>query len=348
MRGTRRLSPSTAGAGHPRRAALLGLGLVMGIAGCRADGPPVTREAAAPEAAAPETPQTVQGTAAPLRPRPEPTAAQKAQLEAMQSMLRRRHFEAQTPVPLPPGLPPAIAALVPGEGVRLIEAEHHRRMRKLAPAADYRRVGLRWLSLDRGEALAAAVRAQVIAAGWAPAGSTPASPIEHPRLGTLTWRIVEPPERPSRVELVVEGPDEPGPLPTPDAVLEARPPWLDALGGQAPIGFEFGRYHWRQGGAVYTDLERFAAIFETADPEALHGRLTDALLTAGYRLDGDDPRSLRAPGAARTTFTTRATPPGALTVHFQRRWLRPKPGEAQPEGAAPAPTAPGTGDEMDR
>jgi len=232
-------------------------------------------------------------------------------------------------VPLPADTPEAIARLVPPTG-KLVEFEIHRRMHRLAPAAG-RRVVVRWLTrLDDALARALARRTAGMWLGEMPPEE--ATTVKHPEWGTLTWSVHTPDERATRVEMVLEGPDPTGPLVLPPL---ADAPWRSAAAEAALLGFEHGRYHARRGPETYTDLERFSAIVTTEDGSGLQRRLEQALLIAGYKPDDDDARLLRAPGEARTTFTTRLGD-GRLTLHHQRRWRRSPPA-VTPSGEAVKP-----------
>ncbi len=311
--------------GPIRRAALLAA-LALSP-GCRSEAPPPAEPA--PTAAAPAAPEQapigqppthVPGTAAPLRAK-APDPAEKAQLDSVRSLMRDRFFEAQSPVPHPAGGPAHARALVPADA-KLVEVELYRRMRLLKPQPGARRLVLRWITPLRGARLEAQVKAAITA--WAGDAARPTPPVTHPERGTLTWTISSPPERPSRVEMVLDDADPEGPLPPPSTLLTTGAPWIAALGETPLVGFEAGRYHARRGGARSTDVERYAATVQTADAPALQKRFEEALLAAGYKADDDDPRVLRGPG--RTTFTTRQSE-GRLTLHHQRRWSRPKAAE---------------------
>lgn len=320
--------------GPIRRAALLA---ALGLSpGCRSEAPPAepapaaaesvaAEPAAAAPAAAPTAPDRtpigqppthVPGTAAPLRAK-APDPAEKARLDSMRGLMRGQFFEAQSSVPLLAGGPAHARALVPADA-KLVEVELYRRMRLLKPQPGARRLVLRWLTPLRGAALEAQVKAAV--AAWAGDAARPTPPVTHPERGTLTWTISSPPERPSRVEMVLDDADPEGPLPPPSTLLTTEAPWIAALGDTPLVGFEAGRYHARRGGARSTDVERYAATVQTADAPTLQKRFEEALIAAGYKADDDDPRVLRGPG--RATFTTRRSE-GRLTLHHQRRWSRP-------------------------
>lgn len=302
--------------------------------GCRDAAPPPARAPVAEPAKTAEAPQTaettVRGTAAPTDPAAiEKAAARKAKLHALRAGVRQAHFEAQLPVPLPADAPADIARLVPPTA-RLVEYEIHRRMHGLKPA-DGRRIVLRWLTRLEGDLAEALARRAV--GQWS--GAMPpegAREVTHPVHGALRWTVHTPEERATRVELVLERPqDDAAPLPPLDGA-----PWRSALEGATVRGFEHGRYHAQRGSSTYTDLERLSAIVETADGPGLQRRLEDACRAAGYVVDDDDPRLLRAPGTARTTFTTRLAE-GRLTLHHQRRWRRTPATPKRTDGPAAAP-----------
>lgn len=322
-------------AGSPG-AALLGAGLLCAgllcaallCAGCR-DAPPDRAPAAAPRVepqAAPSTAAepTVPGTAARLAetPPPAPGQARRDRLEGMRQGLRVKHFEAQGAVPLPASIASTLGALVPAEG-KLVDFEVHRRMHLLEPI-DGRRVVLRWLTRRPTEAAGALAR-QTVAAWIGSPVADGATEAKHPRWGAVSWRVFTPEERATRVEVIVRGPDATGALTVP--TFDEKPAWAEVVG--APIGYEHGRYHARDGSPAHTDLTRFSAIFATDDGPGLRTRLEAAMTAAGYEVDDDEPRLLRGPGADRTTFTTRLGE-GRLTLHHQRRWRRSEAGPAIP------------------
>lgn len=318
-----------------RRAALsAGLGLALcGLPGCRGEAPAPPAAQPAPPPAELPAPDRVPGTAAPLVPTSDPR--DEAQIDRARGMLRDRFFETQGRVSLPAGAPDHAAALVPADA-KLVEVELYRRMRLLEPAPGARRVVLRWLSPLRGAALDAQIGKLVTdwAGGSAPTGAR----AQHPERGTLSWTVKTPPERPARVEMILDDRDPDGPLPTLAEVLLADAPWLATVAGIERVGFEAGRYHTFRKNTSYTDLERLAAMLRTDDAPGVQRRIEQALVAAGYRVDDDDPRTLWAPGALRTSFTSRIGE-GVLSVHFQRRWRRTDPAQAAPVEQPPADAA---------
>jgi len=288
---------------------------------------PATAEAPVTATPAPApAPKTIAGTAARVGAQPPPSPEDQRKLDAFQPLERKQSYDFQLAIPAPPGLPAHATALIPPTDARLVEAELHRRMIKRKPAPERRHISLRWATLKRGEALSALIAERLVAAGWIAQGDAPRSPIEKPEWGTLSWTVLEPPLRPSRVAFTLDGPDESTPIPMPDTLFEKAAPWSSVVRGGQLMGFEFGRYHDGRGRATYSDLERFAGIYRSADAAALERALHDHLVKSGYRVDDDDPRLLRAPGPIRTTFTTRLAPDGStVTVHHQLRWLRTDP-----------------------
>ncbi len=296
---------------------LTGAALVVALASgaCRETPPAAVEKRAATEKSAPADKRaaapTIPGTAAQVAPKP---GQPDPRVDAMRAGIRRAHFDAQQAVPLPADAPDGLAGLVP-KSAKLVEFEIHRRMHLLKPTTR-RRIVLRWLTRLEGEAAHALARRTAGMWSGAPLPQD-ATTARHPAWGALRWSVHTPAERATRVEMVLEA-DEPEAPPLP-AVPEA--PWRTALADATIVGFEHGRYHAQRGAGTYTDLERLSAIVRSDDGEGLKRRLEQAVLAAGYTRDDDDPRVLRAPGTARTTFTARAEET-RLTVHHQRRWTR--------------------------
>lgn len=327
--------------------------------GCRGPAPSGDAEAevsAAPKPATAEAAAPVNEGAAPAPTPPAPTplaAAPGAQskspesAEALDAMARQSDFDRQDTVSLPDGLPRSYTALAPsGPRVKLIEAAVRRGLRLARPAPGERSAMLRWVTTRRGAALEGMVRDALRAGGWLDGEALPPSPIEHPTLGRVAWSMGQPPQRPSWVKFDVADRDPGAPsLEVPRRSFGEPPAWLPATPAGAPVGVEFGHYHGRRPGTVFSELEHFMGAWQTPDPQGLVARLEAAVGEAGYTRDDDSPGLWRRGGASPTTFTTRVVDTGGATVvvvHHQRRWTRPRPDEGTTHDGAPQRPAPGS------
>lgn len=262
------------------------------------------------------------------------------QVKGLYEVDRRADFERQDRIALPGGVAPAVAALVPkGEQFKLVEVAVRRGLRKARPAPGERTVALRWVTTLRGEALARALSDAVRAGGWS-TEAAPSSPVDHPTLGRLSWEVGEPETRASWVQVEVVDRDAEAPKAIPVASFVGPPAWLAAAPTEPPVGVEFGRYHGRRLGTVFSEFEHFIGAWPSTEPAAVVARLEAAVAAAGYTRDDDMPGLWRQRGGSPTSFTTRIVEapgaPSVVIVHHQRRWI----GEQAPDEGSPGDTAP--------
>lgn len=261
--------------------------------------------------------------------------ATEAKKAALGGLMIRQDFDRQDRVALPPGLPASMTALAPSDPqVKVVEVGLARRMKLTQPAAGRRALTLRWVTTRRGEALDAVVGAALRAGGWVAGEGPVASPVTHPVLGTVSWRVSAPAQRAAWVQFEVVDADPAGALALPVAWLRDAPAWAAAVAGEAPVGFEFRHYHARRPGTVYSDLENLVAAFAPAAVPAFVDGLHGAMRSAGFVPDDDDPRLMRGPGPS--SFTVRTLPDGVVVIHHQRRWMRKEAAVGAGDGEAAA------------
>ena len=262
---------------------------------------------------------------------PKKEDARSRKLSDARAQIRARDYGRQTPGPIPTSLPKSLRILIPaGIDIKVIGFEVHREMKWVRPSPKRLFLRLRLLTLERGAALRAAFFAGLAGAGWGPSGKDLVSPVQVPSLGTLSWKILEPEERPTTIDLHLEARIGQHQIPTIASLLRVKPDWWAAAAKTTVDGFEYSWFHGVHLGGVFSDIERVSVLYEPDDVLDLDRRLYAAVGQAGYRPDQDHPRKMRGPN--RMSFFARVhTEPAALVVHHHRRWQRTHPdGKASP------------------
>ncbi|MCB9522748.1 MAG: hypothetical protein H6702_05125 [Myxococcales bacterium] len=315
------------------------LAVVVGLCGCRApEPPPAGGSAPAAQSASQAASQAAISAAPALGDRPRPDGDDSVPLRALQRQLRYKHFRAQIPVAVPEALGPTLPALLPAEpadGFKVVAHELKRRMALSRPAPDRRQEMLRAVTRLEGLELREALKARLVAEGWAAAGAPLADRYSDPARGVLTLAVKVPEEQATVVEWVLDRKPADGPLTGAEALLAQAPPWLRAAGWPAaPTGYEFSRFHARGGGIRTTDVERLAVALPGA-PGAHQAALEARVQAHGYTARADHPHSFKGPDGM--TFASVIEGDSLVAVH-QRRWRQPAPAApmAPASGAAPA------------
>lgn len=258
--------------------------------------------------------------------------ARQSKLSDARAQIRARDYARQNPGMLPPGLPKSLRNLIPqGIESKVIGFEVHREMKLVRTSPKRLFLRLRLLTLERGEGLRTALDKSLSAAGWGTKGQRLSSPRRVPTLGTLSWTILEPEERPTTIDLKIEADINQHSAPSLATVLRVQPPWWPVVSDTPVGGFEYSWFHGVHLGGVFSDIERVSILYSPAETTSLDQRLYKAVAAAGFRADQDHPRKMRGPD--RMSFFVRVQPEeSSLVVHHHRRWQHRKPkGQPAPQ-----------------
>ena len=214
--------------------------------------------------------------------------ARQIKLRDARAQIRARDYARQTPGAIPSSLPESLRRLIPSDiESKVIGFEVHRGMKLVRSSPKRLFLRLRLLTLERGEPLRRAVKANLVAGGWAPKDAQLSSPQHVPKMGTLSWTIVEPEERPTTIDLKIEADISQHSAPSVDTLMRVLPPWWPVVSKSSVGGFEYSWFHGIHLGGVFSDIERVSILYNPTDTKRLDQDLYRAVGAAGYRADRD-------------------------------------------------------------